>query len=197
MFDREVKNRMKLEQQKQNARTQIRELDKIIGRLDEGMTTCATKVREAVNRGDTTTAHMFANSWKFNQNRKVFLERMKSTFENYLIQVEINSSFVNIKDIYKNAASLMDSMPSMKKNNKDFMKMKKSMMKGQLSMESMSSMMSDMDPALDTKMDESEFNGLLNQIGVTMPNNIASNTATNAATETASNSEDLFNEINL
>ena len=124
------------------------------------------------------------------------LENIKCQFENYLIQVEVASTFVGLKDVLSKTAKMMDSMPSLKKNNKDFMKFKKSLMKGQLSMDSINSMMSNMDPSVDSEMTEDEINALKDEILMTSgAANVNVSTSTNNNTE--SNNSDFFSELDV
>ena len=124
---------------------------------------------------------------------------MAFKFENYLIQVEVASTFVGLKSVLASTAKMMDSMPSLKKNNKDFMKFKKSIMKGQLSMESINDMMGNLDPSLDSEMTEDELNSLKDEILMTSG---AANVSINTKEDTDTNknsqtNDDFFSELNV
>jgi len=140
---------------------------------------------------------MFGRSMKYYQNMKNSIEAIKCQFENYLIQVEVANTFVGLKDVLGKTAKMMDSMPSLQKNNRDFMKFKKSVMKGQLSMDSINSMMSNLDPSADSELTPAELDSLKDEILMTSG---ASQSATIGATEgdkASQASGDFFSELDI
>ena len=193
----EIKRRLKMAEDKQRANEIIKQFDQVITKLDSGTAKCREKAKEAlIKRNDMNSFKLFARSMKYYQGMKSNLENIKCKFENYLIQVEVASTFVGLKDVLSKTAKMMDSMPSLKKNNKDFMKFKKSLMKGQLSMDSINSMMSNMDPSVDSEMTEDEINALKDEILMTSgAANVNVSTSTNNNTE--SNNSDFFSELDV
>ena len=85
-------------------------------------------------------------------------------------------------------------------NNKDFMKFKRSIMKGQLSMDSINSMMSNLDPSADAEMTPDEINALKDEIlmstgaATSKIGTPDTNTATGAS---KSASDDIFSELDI
>ena len=164
----DIKRRMKMMEEKQQAKDIIKQFDSVIVNLDNGIAKCREKAKEAlVKRNDMAGFKMFGRSMKYYQNMKNSIEAIKCQFENYLIQVEVANTFVGLKDVLGKTAKMMDSMPSLQKNNRDFMKFKKSIMKGQLSMDSINSMMSNLDPSADSELTPAELDSLKDEILMT------------------------------
>lgn len=193
----EIKRKMKMAEDRQRANEIIKQFDLVITKLDNGTAKCREKAKEAlVKRNDMNSFKLFARSMKYYQNMKTNIETVKCQFENYLIQVEVADTFVGLKSVLAKTAKMMDSMPSLTKNNKDFMKFKKSLMKGQLSMDSINSMMSNMDPSTDSEMTEDEINSLKDEILMTSgAANVNVNTSTSQAEE--KNNSDFFSELDV
>ena len=193
----EIKRKMKMAEDRQRANEIIKQFDQVITKLDNGTAKCREKAKEAlVKRNDMKSFKLFARSMKYYQNIKTNIETVKCQFENYLIQVEVADTFVGLKSVLAKTAKMMDSMPSLAKNNKDFMKFKKSLMKGQLSMDSINSMMSNMDPSVDSEMTEEEINSLKDEILMTSgAANVNVNTSTNQAED--KNNSDFFSELDV
>lgn len=196
----EIKRRMKMAEDKQRANEIIKQFDQVIIKLDNGTSKCREKAKEAlVKRNDMNSFRLFARSMKYYQGMKTNIESIKCQFENYLIQVDVASTFVGLKDVLSRTAKMMDSMPSLKRNNKDFMKFKRSLMKGQLSMDSINSMMSNMDPSMDSEMTEEEINSLKDEILMTSgAADVNVKTSSNSQTETNANSNsDFFSDLDV
>ena len=199
----EIKRRMKMMEEKQQAKDIIKQFDSVILNLDNGIAKCRDKAREAlVQRNDMNGFRMFARSMKYYQSMKNNIEQIKCQFENYLIQVEVANTFVGLKDVLGKTAKMMDGMPSLKQNNKDFMKFKKSIMKGQLSMDSINNMMSNLDPSMDSEMSNDELNSLKDEIllstGAATTQIQAPNMSTEKGTDSASQTgSDFFAELNI
>ena len=199
----EIKRRMKMMEEKQQAKDIIKQFDSVILNLDNGITKCREKAKEAlVQRNDMNGFRMFARSMKYYQNMKNNIEQIKCQFENYLIQVEVANTFVGLKDVLGKTAKMMDGMPSLKQNNKDFMKFKKSIMKGQLSMDSINNMMSNLDPSADNELSNDELNSLKDEIllstGAATTQIQAPIMNTDKGTDSASQTgSDFFAELNI
>ena len=195
----EMKRRMKQMEIKQQGKEVVKQFDGIINNLDRGIAQCREKAKDAlVNRNDMESFKLFGRSMKYYTNMKASINAVKAQFENYLIQAEVANTFVNLKGVLGKTAKLMDTMPSLQKNNRDFMKFKKSVMKGQLSMESINSMMANLDPSTDSEMSPDEIQSLKDEILMT----------TGAATTKVANTEekkgpetqtsgDFFNELDI
>ncbi len=193
----DIKRRMKMMEEKQQAKDIIKQFDSVIVNLDNGIAKCREKAKEAlVKRNDMAGFKMFGRSMKYYQNMKNSIEAIKCQFENYLIQVEVANTFVGLKDVLGKTAKMMDSMPSLQKNNRDFMKFKKSIMKGQLSMDSINSMMSNLDPSADSELTPAELDSLKDEILMTS----GASQTTIGATEgdkASQSSGDFFSELDI
>ncbi len=193
----ELKRKMKMAEDRQKANDIIRQFDKVTVNLDNGIAKCRDKAKEClIKRNDMAGFRTFARSMKYYQNMKRNIETIRNQFENYLIQVEVASTFVGLKDVLASTAKMMDSMPSLKKNNKDFMKFKKSIMKGQISMESINDMMANLDPSTDSELTEDELNMFKDEIlsSTNATNVTIGNTNTNTQTN---GNEDFFSELDV
>lgn len=196
----EMKRRMKMAEDRQKANEIIKQFDRVITNLDNGITKCRDKAKEAlIKRNDLNSFKTFARSMKYYRGIKTNIETIKCQFENYLIQVEVASTFVGLKSVLASTAKMMDSMPSLKKNNKDFMKFKKSIMKGQLSMESINDMMGNLDPSVDSEMTEDELNSLKDEILMTSgAANVNIQTEGEEKSQTTGQTnDDFFKELNV
>ena len=195
----DIKRRMKMMEEKQQAKDIIKQFDSVIVNLDNGIAKCREKAKEAlVKRNDMAGFKMFGRSMKYYQNMKNSIEAIKCQFENYLIQVEVANTFVGLKDVLGKTAKMMDSMPSLQKNNRDFMKFKKSIMKGQLSMDSINSMMSNLDPSADSELTPAELDSLKDEILMTSGASQTTIGATNTEGDKASQaSGDFFSELDI
>ncbi len=195
----EIKRRMKMMEEKAQAKEIIKQFDSVINNLDNGIAKCREKAKDAlVNRNDMNSFRMFGRSMKYYNNMKTSIEIVKAQFENYLIQVEVANTFVGLKDVLGKTAKMMDSMPSLQKNNKDFMKFKKSIMKGQICMDSINSMMANLDPSADAEMTPDEIESLKDEIlmqsGASKSKIGATDTDTSKASESSS---DFFSELDI
>ena len=195
----DIKRRMKMMEEKQQAKDIIKQFDSIILNLDNGIAKCREKAKEAlINRNDMNGFRLFGRSMKYYMNMKNSIEAIKCQFESHMIQMEVANSFVGLKDVLGKTAKMMDSMPSLQKNNKDFMKFKKSILKGQLSMDSINSMMSNLDPSADAEMSNDELEALKSEILMTSGASASKVASPNTNTQTnSSSSSDFFDEVEL
>ena len=197
----EIKRKMKMAEDKRQAKEIIANFDRICVSLENGIAKCREKAREAlVNRNDMASFKLFARSMKYYQGMKTNMETLKCQFENYLIQVEVANTFVGLKDVLGRTARMMDSMPSLNRNNRDFMKFKKSIMRGQLSMDSINSMMGDLDPSTEAELSPDELEAIRQEVLVgTAGSSIAmpSGQGQGQATPQGEPQGDVFAELDL
>ena len=195
----DIKRRMKMMEEKAQAKEIIKQFDSVITNLDNGIAKCREKAKEAlIQRNDMASFKMFGRSLKYYNNMKASIETIKCQFENYLIQVEVANTFVGLKDVLGKTAKMMDSMPSLQKNNRDFMKFKKSILKGQLSMDSINSMMSNLDPSADAEMTPDEIQSLKDEL--LMSSGASSSKIGNMQGDTnkaSDSSSDFFGELDI
>lgn len=192
----EIKRKMKKAEEEQKAKQIIREFDTAIAKINNSIGRYRELAKDALGRNDINSFKQFGKSMKYCRAMVNSLQTIKCQFENYLIQVDIASTFVGLKNVLASTAKMMDSMPSLKRNNKDFMKFKKSLLKGQISMDSITSMMNDMDPSSDTEMTEDEIKALKDEILMTSG---SADVKIGATTETNKNTsnDDFFKELDV
>lgn len=193
----EMKRRMKQMEVKQQGKEVVKQFDGIIGNLDRGIAQCREKAKEALLRNDMESFKLFGRSIKYYNSMKTAISQVKAQFENFLIQAEVANTFVSLKGVLGKTAKLMDSMPSLKKNNRDFMKFRKSVMKGQLSMESINSMMANLDPSTDSELTPDEIATLKDDILMTTGAATTKISAPEEKKGTEGKSDDFFSELDL
>jgi hypothetical protein len=159
--------------------------------------------KERLMDNDEAGFELIANSIFYFQDIKKVVQAIRVQFQTYTKTAQFMDTIDGIRPVLRKAADMMNNMPSMNKNNKDFMRFKKGLMKGQLNMKAMSSMMTSVNPATSTSRSREEFEALKERLlmpaGGAM--NIGANTATAAAPQTASvnntsKNEDFFAAIN-
>ena len=199
----EIKRKMKMMEEKAEAKEVIKQFDSVITKLDNGIAQCREKAKEAlIKRNDMNAFKMFGRSMKYYSNMKNSIETIKCQFENYLIQVEVAGTFVDLKGVLGKTAKMMNSMPSLQKNSRDFMKFKKAIMKRQISMHSHNPMMANTHPSTDSQMTQDEINALKDEImmstgaGKVTVDNTDTNTSTGTK-QAAAPQGDFFEELDI
>ena len=88
----------------------------------------------------------------------------------------------------------MEKLPSFARNRKDFRKFQKGLLKGQLNMQAMSSMISTINPAASTTRSSSDLSALKESLLV--GTNLDLGTSTSTAPVTKTENDDFFDAIN-
>ncbi len=188
----ETKRRLKMMEDRQKANSCIRELNQIEKTLENGTARARVKAKECLLRNDENNFRLFARTIKYYTNLEANIESIRCQFENYLIQAEMASTFIGLKSVLGKTAKMMDLMPSLKKNNKDFQKFRRSLLKGQISMESFSGMMSDLDPSNDSELTKDELDALSVDLLSSEKSSVSSATVDHAKSD-----EDFFKELDI
>ncbi|MBQ8142931.1 MAG: hypothetical protein IJ194_07245 [Bacilli bacterium] len=192
----ELRRQEQLARDRQEKNQLINQFNQIDNKLENAIGQCKTKAKDALlKHNDVEGFKMFAKSMKYYQGLRFNITKIRNQFENFWIQAEIASTFIGLKGVLKKTANMMDSMPSLKRNSKDFLKFKRSLLKGQISMDSINNMMADLDPSTDTSMSEEEFDSLKKEFLLSSNMATGSNTLNANDTNTVSANDDFFAEI--
>jgi hypothetical protein len=191
----EVKKEMKKMQAQQEAQEQLNQLIGTEKSIDKMIEEFYNDARDRLMDNDEAGFELIANSIFYFQDIKKVVQTIRVQFQTYTKTAQFMDTIDGIRPVLRKAADMMNSMPSMNQNNKDFMRFKKGLMKGQLNMRAMSSMMTSVNPATTTSRSKEEFEALKERL--VMPSGTAARTnpATNNASVTAQN-EDFFAAIN-
>lgn len=119
-----------------------------------------TDARERLLENDETGFELIANSIFYFQDIKKIVQTIRVQFQTYVKTAQFISTTGGIRPVLRKAAEIMDSMPSISRNNKDMMKFKKGLMKGQLNIKSLSSMMNAVNPATASTRSKEEMDAL-------------------------------------
>ena len=190
MFD--VKKEMKRMEARQEAQNQLNEListEKSIGKMIDEFYTDA---RERLLENDETGFELIANSIFYFQDIKKIVQTIRVQFQTYVKTAQFIDTIGGIRPVLRKAAEIMDSMPSISRNNKDMMKFKKGLMKGQLNIKSLSSMMNAVNPATASTRSKEEMDALKERLLV----DIGANNAQRNNQKKSGDNEDFFAAIN-
>ncbi len=196
----ELKRQERLIRDRQEKDQLLKQFNMIDNKLELGIKQCRNKAKDALlKQNDVEGFKMFAKSMKYYQGLKNNIAKVRNQFENFWIQAEIASTFIGLKGVLKKTADMMDSMPSLKKNTKDFNKFRRALLKGQISMDSINNMMENLDPSGDTMMSDEELDSLkkeflLSENVATGSNTLQQGNVLVDANTTTSN-DDFFAEI--
>jgi hypothetical protein len=193
-----IRQEMKKMQAQQEAQEQLNELLATEKSIDKMIDEFFSDAKDRLMDNDEAGFELIANSVFYFQDIKKVVQTIRVQFQTYVKTAQFMDTIDGIRPVLRKAADMMNSMPSMNKNNKDFMKLKKGLMKGQLNMKAMSSMMTSINPATVTSRSKSEFDALKDHLLMGSNKAAAGMTATAAqpqASVTAAN-EDFFAAIN-
>lgn len=193
----EVKKEMKRMQAQQEAQEQLNQLMSTEKSIDKMINEFFNDAKERLMDNDESGFELIANSIFYFQDIKKIVQTIRVQFQTYTKTAQFMNTIEGLRPVLRKTADMMNKMPSMSQNNKDLMKFKKGLMKGQLNMKAMSSMMTSVNPATATTRSKEEFDALKERL--LMPAGGATVTATATATQaggvTAGN-EDFFAAIN-
>lgn len=191
-----VRKEMKKMQAQQEAQEQLNELLNTERSIDKMIEEFFNDARERLMDNDESGFELIANSIFYFQDIKKVVQTIRVQFQTYIKTAQFMDTIEGIRPVLRKAADMMNSMPSMNKNNKDFMKFKKGLMKGQLNMKAMSSMMTSVNPATTTSRSKEEFEALKERLLMPAGGRMASQASAPAQAETTSQNEDFFAAIN-
>lgn len=190
MFD--VKKEMKKMEARQEAQNQLNELISTEKSIDKMIDEFYTDARERLLENDETGFELIANSIFYFQDIKKIVQTIRVQFQTYVKTAQFIDTIGGIRPVLRKAAEIMDSMPSISRNNKDMMKFKKGLMKGQLNIKSLSSMMNAVNPATASTRSKEEMDVLKERLLV----DIGANNAQRNNQKKSGDNEDFFAAIN-
>lgn len=191
-----TRKEMKKMEQQQQANEQLAQLSNSLKSIDKMVDEFYADARERLMANDEAGFELIANSIFYFQDVQSVLQSVKVQFQTYIRTAQFMDTVEGIRPVLKQAAQMMNASPSFAKNSKDFAKFKKGLMKGQLNMKAMTSMMSGINPALSTSRSKEEFSALKERLLIGSSNsNLSVNTNTSTQSKVSSN-EDFFSAIN-
>lgn len=192
----------KLENQ-QKAQEQLNTLAATLKSIEKMIDEFAEDARNCLINNDQAGYELIANSIYYFMDIQKVVQTVKVQFQTYIKTAQFMDTIEGLRPVLKNTAQLMNSMPSLEKNNRDFMKFRKSLMRGQLNMKAMTSMMTNINPAAQTTRSREELDALKERLllGANRPLtglnvDVAANTATSENTSRIAANEDFFSAIN-
>ncbi|MGN0814511.1 MAG: hypothetical protein ACI4MH_04680 [Candidatus Coproplasma sp.] len=193
-----VNKEMKKMQAQQEAQQQLNELISTEKNIDKMINEFFSDAKERLLDNDETGFELIASSIFYFQDIRKVVQTIRVQFQTYIKTAQFIDTIDGIRPVLRKAADMMSSMPSMNKNNKDFIKFKKGLMKGQLNMKAMSSMMTAVNPATTASRSKEEFDALKERLLMPAGGVTAAQSAgvSAAQSEVTSQNEDFFAAIN-
>lgn len=212
------KEMKKLENQ-QKAQEQLNQLNGAIKDIDKMISDFYKEAQEYLMNNNEVGFELLANNILYFTDVRNMIDTVRIQFQTYVKTAQFMDTIEGIRPILKNTANMMANMPSYNKNNKDFAKFRKGLMRGQVNMKAMASMCSTINPAAQTTRTREEMDALRERVlmggntatpgmtmgmttgmgmGATVTAPAAPQVNTNNVPETSriSQNEDFFNAIN-
>ena len=193
---KKLENQQKAQEQRNTLSATLKSIEKMIDEFAEDARNCLIN-------NDQAGYELIANSIYYFMDIQKVVQTVKVQFQTYIKTAQFMDTIEGLRPVLKNTAQLMNSMPSLEKNNRDFMKFRKSLMRGQLNMRAMTSMMTNINPATQTSRSREELDALKERLllGANRPLtglnvDVAANTATSENTSRIAANEDFFSAIN-
>ena len=177
---------------RQEAQNQLNELISTEKSIDKMIDEFYTDARERLLENDETGFELIANSIFYFQDIKKIVQTIRVQFQTYVKTAQFIDTIGGIRPVLRKAAEIMDSMPCISRHNKDMMKFKKGLMKGQLNIKSLSSMMNAVNPATASTRSKEEMDALKERLLV----DIGANNAQRNNQKKSGDNEDFFAAIN-
>ncbi len=189
---------MKKMQAQQEAQDQLNQLMSTEKSIDKMIDEFLSDAKERLIDNDEAGFELIASSVFYFQDIRKVVQTIRVQFQTYIKTAQFMDTIDGIRPVLRKAADMMNAMPSMNKNNKDFIRFKKGLMRGQLNMKAMSSMMTSVNPATASTRSKEEFDSLKERLllssgGVGAPN---TSDVTNSQSNATSANEDFFSAIN-
>lgn len=192
----EVKKEMKRIEQQQAVQAQLGELTSTIKQIDKVIDEFNAEARQCILDNDESGFETIAGSIFYFSEIKKVIQTVRVNYLTFTKTAQFMGTIESLRPVLKQTAQMMDNMPSLSKNNKDLMKFKKALLKGQLNTKAMTGMLSNLNPASVTSHSKEEYAELRASLlagNKGMASNIQANT--NTASSTQSNL-DFFDEMN-
>lgn len=189
MFD--TKKELRRMENRNKANEQFAQLTSVLNNLNKTIDTFYKNAKEAYLNNNEVGFELNANSMFYFQDIKDIVQNITSHFQVFITTAECMDTIEGIRPVLKGIAKQMNSYPSISQNNRDFVKFKKGLLKGQLNMKAMGQMMNSLNPATNVSRSKEDFASLKERISMeTGQNNI------NTSTSKIAQNEDFFNAIN-
>ena len=193
-----VKKEMKKMQIQQEAQEQLNALLLTEKSIDKMIDEFYADARERLLENDSAGFELIANSIFYFQDIKRVVQTIRIQYQTYVKTAQFMDTIDGIRPVLRRAADMMNAMPSVDQQNKDFMRLKKGLMRGQLNMKAMSSMMTSVNPAVITSRDKSDLDNLKEYLlmgsGSTVHNNLSAGMM--PTPRPTSSNEDFFPTLN-
>ena len=150
--------------------------------------------REQLLENNEEGFELIANSIFYFQDVKRMITSVKIQYQTYLKTSQVMNSIEGLRPVLKRTAKEMEKLPSFARNRKDFRKFQKGLLKGQLNMQAMSSMISTINPAASTTRSSSDLSALKESLLV--GTNLDLGTSTSTAPLTKTENDYFFDAIN-
>lgn len=185
-----MKKELKKIENQQKAQESLNQLNSTLAGLDKMINEFYCDAKEQLMQNNEEGFELIANSIFYFQDFKKMIMEIKVQFQTYLKTAQVMDSIEGLRPVLKQTAKAMDSYPSLKKNSKDFAKFRRSLLKGQLNMKAMSSMMVSINPAASSVRTKDDFASLKERLLVDSPKTSA------FAKDVIDDNADFFAEIN-
>ena len=200
------KEMKKLENQ-QKAQEQLNLLNNSLKEIDKMISDFYAEAQTNLLNNNEMGFEILANNILYFSDVRNMIDHVRLQFMTYIKTAQFMDAIEGIRPVLKNAANMMASMPSYQKNNKDFIKFRKSLMKGQVNMKAMANMCTNLNPAMQGTRTKEEMDALKERVlmGSNLQSAMANVNTTpvqqpiiNNVSETSriSQNEDFFNAIN-
>lgn len=186
----ETRKELKRMETTNKANEQLAQLSDALKTIDKMIDEFYTDAKNYLLMNDESGFELIANSIFYFQDIRKIIQTIKVQFQAYTKTAEFMNTIEGIRPVLKQIAKNMNSFPSISKNNKDFAKFKKSLLRGQLNMKAMSSMMKSINPAVQNVRSKDELDALKERLLVDQNSNININTGK------ISENQDFFDKIN-
>jgi len=198
-----ARKEMKRMEQQQAAQEKLNELLQTEKAIDKMISEFVADARERLLDNDEAGFELIANSIFYFQDIKKVVQTIRVQFQTYIKTAQFIDTVDSIRPVLRQAADMMAKMPSMSRNNRDFVKFRKGLLKGQINMKAMASMMTAVNPAGATTRSKDEFDALRERVLIGVPGRQAPQTQTapqaqavTASAPSGGANDDFFAAIN-
>lgn len=186
----ETRKELKRMETANKANEQLVQLGNALKSIDKMIEELYADAKAQLLLNDEAGFELMANSIFYFQDIRKIIQTIKTQFQAYTKTAEFMNTIEGIRPILRQIANNMNAYPSISKNNKDFAKFKKSLLRGQLNMKAMGSMMTSLNPAVQNVRSKDELDALKERLLVGTNSNI------NVDTGKISDNQDFFDKIN-
>ncbi len=187
----ETRKELRRIENKTKANEQLNELTNALKEIDDMINGFYSDATELLQNNDESGFELVANSILYFQDIKSVIQTVRIHFKTYIKTAQFMGTIEGIRPVLKSIAKNMNTYPSLSKNNKDFAKFKKSLLRGQLNMKAMASMMKSVNPAAQTTRSKEELDALKERLLTSQVNNGLKLPKSNIALN-----DDFFTRIN-